>query len=136
MSVKTYSFILYIEFYYPTLMPESPLTPHKGSVDPAVYMQMAIDVMKTSVAEARSDLKISPKVGAVLLKPDGTTETACRGELRLGDHAEYTLLERKKRSEALDGCILFATLEPCAPGARKHPKLGCAERIVNARIRM
>ncbi|MBL0911476.1 MAG: hypothetical protein IBJ09_03810 [Bacteroidia bacterium] len=104
-------------------------------MDPAVYMQMAIDVMKTSVAESRPDLKISPKVGAVLLKPDGTTETACRGELRLGDHAEYTLLERKKRSEALDGCILFATLEPCAPGARKHPKLGCAERIVNARIK-
>lgn len=30
--------------------------------------------------------------------------------------------------------MLFATLEPCAPGARKHPKLACAERIVNARI--
>lgn len=30
---------------------------------------------------------------------------------------------------------MFATLEPCAPGARKHPKLGCAERIVNARIK-
>jgi ATP-dependent DNA helicase RecG len=25
-------------------------------------------------------------------------------------------------------------LEPCAPGARKHPKQPCAERIVNARI--
>src|SRR5438876_2745962 len=36
---------------------------------------------------------------------------------------------------SLDGAKLFATLEPCAPGARKHPKLGCAERIVNARIK-
>jgi ATP-dependent DNA helicase RecG len=60
---------------------------------------------------------------------------AYRGELRNGDHAEFTLLERKNRANVLDGCILFATLEPCAPGARKHPKLGCAERIVNARIK-
>ncbi|MEI6143598.1 MAG: ATP-binding protein, partial [Mariniphaga sp.] len=58
-----------------------------------------------------------------------------RGELRYGDHAEFTLLERKNRSEKLDGCILFATLEPCAPGSRRHPKLGCSERIVNARIK-
>jgi ATP-dependent DNA helicase RecG len=28
-----------------------------------------------------------------------------------------------------------ATLEPCAPGSRRHPKLGCAERIVLARIK-
>ena len=61
-------------------------------------------------------------------------DTAFRGELRHGDHAEYTLLERKHGNEKLDGSFLFATLEPCAPGARKHPKLPCAERIVNARI--
>jgi ATP-dependent DNA helicase RecG len=44
------------------------------------------------------------------------------------------LLERKHGHEKLDGSFLFATLEPCAPGAREHPKLPCAERIVNARI--
>ena len=76
-----------------------------------------------------------PKVGAVLLKPDGTIETAYRGELREGDHAEFTLLERKNRASHLEGSILFATLEPCAPDARKAPKLGCAERIVLARIK-
>jgi ATP-dependent DNA helicase RecG len=97
-------------------------------------MELAIDVMRQSVSEPRDD-KASPKVGAVLLKPDGTVETACRGELRYGDHAEYTLLERKNRGNKLDGSILFATLEPCAPGARQHPKLGCAERIVLARIK-
>lgn len=101
---------------------------------PQKFMQIAIDVMNDSIAEPRSDGKVSPKVGAVLIKPDGTIETASRGELRYGDHAEFTLLERKNRSEKLDGSILFATLEPCAPGARKHPKLSCAERIVNARI--
>jgi ATP-dependent DNA helicase RecG len=98
-------------------------------------MELAVDVMKRSVAERRDDSKTSPLVGAVLVRPDGSVETAYRGELREGDHAEYTLLERKHRSARLDGSVLFATLEPCAPGARKHPKLSCAERIVNARIR-
>ncbi len=97
-------------------------------------MEKAIAVMRLSVNEPRADKKASPLVGAVLVKPDGTVDTAFRGELRHGDHAEFTLLERKHRDERLDGSVLFATLEPCAPGARKHPKLGCAERIVNARI--
>jgi ATP-dependent DNA helicase RecG len=100
---------------------------------PRKYMEMVIEVMKQSIQEPRPD-KVSPTVGALLIKPDGTIDTAYRGELRQGDHAEFTLLERKNRSEKLDGSILFATLEPCAPGARKHPKLSCAERIVNARI--
>ena len=98
-------------------------------------MERAIEVMRKSVAEPRADGKASPLVGVVLWKPDGTVETACRGELRDGDHAEFTLLERKNRHSRLDGAVLFATLEPCAPGARQHPKLGCAERIVHARIK-
>lgn len=102
---------------------------------PEKYMQMAIDAMNDSIEEPRADGKVSPKVGAVLIKPDGVIEVASRGELRFGDHAEFTLLERKNRSAKLDGSILFATLEPCAPGARRHPKPGCAERIVNARIK-
>lgn len=99
------------------------------------YMQLAIEAMNKSIEEPRKDGKISPKVGAVLFQPDGSIETAYRGELRHGDHAEFTLLERKNRSANLEGSVLFATLEPCAPGARRHPKLGCAERIVNARIK-
>lgn len=102
--------------------------------NPRVYMEMAIAEMHKSIQEPRTD-KTSPKVGAILIKPNGDIDTAHRGELRHGDHAEFTLLERKHRSDILDGSILFATLEPCAPGARKHPKLGCAERIVNARIK-
>jgi len=98
------------------------------------YMDLAIEVMKKSIQEPRND-KSSPKVGAVLVKSDGTVETAYRGELRQGDHAEFTLIERKNRDKVLDGSILFATLEPCAPGARKAPKLSCSERIVNARIK-
>jgi ATP-dependent DNA helicase RecG len=107
----------------------------KTKFDPRKLMEKAIEVMHCSVAEKRSDGKASPLVGAILWKLDGSVETAHRGELREGDHAEFTLLERKNRANKLDGSILFATLEPCAPGARNHPKLSCAERIVNARIR-
>lgn len=91
-------------------------------------------MMRGSIQERRADAKPSPYVGAVLVRGDGSVVTAYRGELREGDHAEFTLIERKCRSEKLDGYTLFATLEPCAPGARHFPKLGCAERIVNARI--
>lgn len=98
-------------------------------------MEQAVEVMRQSIPEPRDDEKASPKVGAVLYKPDGTVETACRGELRHGDHAEFTLLERKNRGNKLDGSILFATLEPCAPGARRDPKIDCAERIRLARIK-
>ena len=102
--------------------------------NPRQMMEKAIAVMRQSINEPRIDGKASPLVGAVLVRPDGAVDTAFRGELRHGDHAEFTLLERKHRTERLDGSVLFATLEPCAPGARKHPKQSCAERIVNARV--
>jgi len=109
--------------------------PAKPKFDSRKLMEKAIEVMRQSINEPRDDGEVPPKVGAVLWKPDGTIETACRGELRYGDHAEFTLLERKNRSNRLDGSVLFATLEPCGPGARNHPKIDCAERIVNARIK-
>ncbi|MDA1012924.1 MAG: hypothetical protein O3A00_00555 [Planctomycetota bacterium] len=105
------------------------------------HMEKAIEVMRQSVAEPRQDGKVAPKVGAVLLDigddipSHGRITQAYRGELRDGDHAEFTLLERKNRDRKLDNCVLFKTLEPCAPKARKPPKLGCAERIVLARIK-
>jgi ATP-dependent DNA helicase RecG len=107
----------------------------KGKPGFRQLMERAVEVMRQSVAEPRSDGKASPLVGALLIRRDGAIITACRGELREGDHAEFTLLERKNRDQRLDGSILFATLEPCAPGCRRHPKLGCAERIVLARIK-
>ncbi|NLE61071.1 MAG: hypothetical protein GX616_22215, partial [Planctomycetes bacterium] len=103
--------------------------------DARQLMQKAVDVMRQSLAEPRRDGKHIPKVGTVLWKPDGTIQTAFRGELRDGDHAEFTLLERKNRDKRLDNCVLFATLEPCAPDSRHPPKMSCAERIVLARIK-
>ena len=58
------------------------------------YMELSVEVMKQSVQEARGDAKPSPYVGAVLVRNDGSVVTAYRGELREGDHAEFTLIER------------------------------------------
>ena len=102
-------------------------------IDSRKHMELAVEVMRYSIQESRND-KTSPSVGAVLIKPDGSINTASRGELREGDHAEFTVIERKNRDVDLSGSVLFATLEPCAPGARNAPKLSCSERIVNARI--
>ena len=104
-----------------------------GRKDPKEYMKLAVQVMKKSIPE-RKNQKPSPYVGAVLVFPDGTVDTAYRGEQREGNHAEYVVLDRKNRTSELDGCWLFATLEPCAPGARNAPKMSCSERIVGARI--
>ena len=67
--------------------------------DPRKLMEMAIDAMRRTVSEPRKDGKASPLVGAVLRKPDGTVETACRGELRHGDHAVGRAENGPKRSD-------------------------------------
>ena len=71
----------------------------KPEFDPRKMMELAIDVMSQSVTEHRPDGSPIPRVGAVIVRPDGSTETAARGELREGNHAEYTLLERKCERE-------------------------------------
>ncbi len=97
-------------------------------------MELAVQLMHDSIPEHTD--RADPKVGAVLATENGTlVNTAYRGELRQGDHAEFTVLERKHRTDKLDGFVIYATLEPCAPGARSITKIGCAERIVNARIK-
>ena len=101
--------------------------------DPRTMMEKSVEVMRQSVPEHRPDGSPSPFVGAVLVRPDGSVETAARGELRDGNHAEFILLERKCIGERLDDCILFTTLEPCLN--RNHPKRGCARHIASARIK-
>lgn len=101
--------------------------------DPRTMMEKAVEVMRRSVHEHRPDGSPSPLVGALIVRPDGSVETAARGELRDGNHAECILLERKCVAERLDGCVLFTTLEPCLN--RDYPKRGCARHIASARIR-
>jgi ATP-dependent DNA helicase RecG len=72
-------------------------------------------------------------VGAVLWFPDGTVSTAHRGEFRDGDHAEYTLFERKLHNRRLDDAVLFTTLEPCL--VRSPERTPCAKRVFLTRVK-
>lgn len=94
---------------------------------------MAFQESLNSISE-HSD-KPDPLVGAILTTPEGKIlATAYRGELRVGEHCEYTLIERKLKSENLKDCHLYVTLEPCINSVRTKPKKGCVAHIKKARI--
>jgi pyrimidine deaminase RibD-like protein len=91
-------------------------------------MELAISVARQAGAE---DARLHPKVGAVLVRDDQILGSAFRGELGAGDHAEFTLLQKKLFGINLSGSILFTTLEPCT--ARKAHKT-CAEWVVERKV--
>ena len=95
------------------------------------FMELSILEMRESKSEHGH--KTDPIVGAVLVDKEGRlVETAHRGELRKGDHAEYTIFSKKLRAKPVTGFTLYTTLEPCVE--RNHPKMGCSFHTIDARI--
>ena len=98
------------------------------------------DLMKLAIEESRKSMpehadKTDPRVGAIIVNAEGEIlARAHRGELRIGEHCEFTLIERKLRNQNLRGCVLYVTLEPCTDASRKSPKRGCSSHIIKARL--
>lgn len=97
-------------------------------------MELTVEQGELSIPEHND--KEDPFVGAIVATGDGEIlAKAHRGELRVGEHCEFTLLERKLRDRDLSDCVMYVTLEPCTDEARQgRGKRGCSTHIARARI--
>ncbi|MEW6419433.1 MAG: deaminase [Nitrospirota bacterium] len=100
-----------------------------GSQKEIKFMKLAIQEAKRS---QREDTRPHPYVGAVVVRDDQILASSCRGDLAQGDHAEFSVLEKKLPHETLAGCTVYTTLEPCT--TRHHPKQPCAERLIARKV--
>ena len=84
------------------------------------------ELMKEAIKESHKSRpehtkKTDPLVGAIIATEDGVILGAAhRGELREGEHCEFTLIERKLRDKNLKDCVLYVTLEPCTDESRNN----------------
>lgn len=93
-------------------------------------MKLAIERAQFSISEG---VPPNPKVGAVIVRDGTLLGSAFRGEIVRNDHAEFTVLEKKLRTNILSGATLYTTLEPCTERNSKE-KIPCAKRIIDRKI--
>ena len=92
------------------------------------FIRLAITEAQKSKPE---DSRPHPVVGVVVVRDGAVVATGFRGE-HPGEHAEYVALERRLKDQVIAGSTLYTTLEPCT--TRNHPKVPCAERLVERKI--
>lgn len=97
-------------------------------MEPEEIIKRTLEEEKKCISE---DNKLSPRVAAALIKDGELITTAFRGELGEGDHAEYTLFEKKLKGKDVSGSILFTTLEPCTSRKTHKP---CSDWIIEKKI--
>ncbi len=92
------------------------------------WMRHAVDLGKQSPSEPG---KITPKVGAVIVRDGQLLVEAFRGETGKGRHAEYCALEKVPDMD-LRGATVYTTLEPCS---RRTPgKTPCADHLIKRQV--
>jgi len=103
--------------------------------DDRKFMMMAVDQAREQFNRYGLDEggdRPDPKVGCVVVTSDGKVEKGYRGELKPGEHAEFTVTEGKMAQDRLAGATVYTTLEPCTD--RKPPKKSCADRLIERRV--
>jgi len=90
-------------------------------------MSLAIEQAR----ECRSGPR-DPWVGAVAVRNGQLLGSAFRGELGAGDHAEFTLLEKKLQDVSLARATVYTTLEPCTQ--RNPDKTPCVRHLIARKV--
>jgi pyrimidine deaminase RibD-like protein len=91
-----------------------------------LLMRMAVDLSKHSLAE--DDERIHPKVGAIIVHPNGEIiSTGFRGQRTRGNHAEQEALVGI-REDVVAGAVVYSTLEPCTSRGKQTP---CCLRLID-----
>lgn len=102
-----------------------------------MYSEIDLHCMKKAVEEARKSKhegvgKPPLYVGAVVYNGE-LIKGAHRGEINIGEHAEFTLLDKKLPDDKLCGSTVYTTLEPCIK--RGESKIPCAQRLIDRKVK-